>query len=343
VGPVLPRVPRPSRYPQRVEEPELLRDERISEVFYFFEALTSLATGRTVGRKIGVMQEVLLRKYLSSSHELRRRLFLEQRLEGASGAHHKVEFSWFARTPAIALAPGDEVLGLSGVRIAAVDGPGERVRLELPDVGREWCRPGAPLRRGALHAHLEANRLAVRVIEVEEEHASLDVIDKSQLLASLESKRVGAQRFSASEKLGSGIQTIEKAKQASLVAIDLDLKHNGNVKPLEDSDTPKKLISLVALGNGVHWDEKDLAVLGTYVDFCFLVGDAAIIRYAEFVQELAGEAEFLPFLMDYFQGMTKQVPDEFEAKDDDFVVATPSTEARTIKEVLEEHLMRVNP
>src|SRR5207247_597991 len=120
--------------------------------------------------------------------------------------------------------------------------------------------------------HLEDRGREIRIREVDDDSVSLDILDLSQLLASLESKRVGAQRFTGSEKLGSGIQTIEKAKQASLVAIDLDLEHNGNVKPLQKADDPpKKLISLVALGNGVHWTDKDRAILGTYVDYCYLV------------------------------------------------------------------------
>jgi hypothetical protein len=54
----------------------------------------------------------------------------------------------------------------------------------------------------------------------------VSVLDSEVPLASLESKRVGAQRFSGSDALGSGIQTIEKAKQTSLVAIDFDLQFN---------------------------------------------------------------------------------------------------------------------
>jgi len=47
------------------------RDPRISEVFYFFEQHTSLETGRTVGRKIGVVQEIILKKHLDSSQKIK--------------------------------------------------------------------------------------------------------------------------------------------------------------------------------------------------------------------------------------------------------------------------------
>ncbi len=327
-------------------EPEILRDERISEIFYFFEALTTLTSGRTVGRKIGVVQEVILRWYLEDSEQLRRRMYLEQLLEGASGASHKVEFSWFAISPREGLDAGAELDDTDGLTIGAVDEATERVRIRGPWGGNGvWLGVGKPTpRSGPLRAHLDEHQLDLRIRSCED-GIDLDVVDRSQLLASLESKRVGAQRFSASEKLGSGIQTIEKAKQASLVAIDLDIRHNGSVKPLEvAAGADKGTISIVALGNGVHWTPKDQAVLGTYVDYTYLVKDDAIIRYAEFVQEFVDEEEdFLDFFMSYFQGMTKQERDEFEVDDDDFEIVAPTDEERSLRVVLEEHVAAFNP
>jgi hypothetical protein len=208
-----------------------------------------------------------------------------------------------------------------------------------------WVGVGRPTpRTGPLRVHLDQQHRDLRIRRCDG-GIDLDVIDRSRLLASLESKRVGAQRFSASEKLGSGIQTIEKAKQASLVAIDLDIRHNGSVKPLEEAaGQDKGTISIVALGNGVHWTAKDRALLGTYVDYTYLVRDTAIIRYAEFVQALADEDDdFLDFFMAYFQGMTKQERDDFEVDDDDFEIVAPSGESRSLREVLEQHAAAFNP
>jgi hypothetical protein len=64
--------------------PTVIRDPRISEIFYFFEAYTSVVTGRTVGRKIGIVQEFILKKYLEAVPDLRRRMYLEQFLTGRS-------------------------------------------------------------------------------------------------------------------------------------------------------------------------------------------------------------------------------------------------------------------
>jgi hypothetical protein len=97
---------------------------------------------------------------------------------------------------------------------------------------------------------------------------------------------------------------------------------------------------VVALGNGVHWTAKDLAVLGTYVDYTYLVRDAAIIRYAEYVQELSGDdpEEFIDYFMAYFQGMTKQERDDFEVLDDDFTIVAPEDEGRSLTQVLRDHI-----
>ncbi len=244
------------------------RDERISDVFYYFEKLTTLATGRTVGRKIGIVQEVLLRKYLEQDASLRRRMLLEKSLMGSSGASHKVEFAWFHKTT-VDSASGEEVPG-TGVSVEKIDVAQERVRIAVTGTSvRTWLGLGNLVKSRPVRTHLLTEGVEIRLTAIDEESCQVDVLDLKKLLAALESKRVGAQRFSGSEKLGSGIQTIEKAKQASMVAVDLDILHNGTVKPLAESSGDKNYLSLVALGNGVHWTDKDVAILGTYVDYTY--------------------------------------------------------------------------
>jgi hypothetical protein len=322
------------------------RDARISEIFYHFETLTSLSSGRTVGRKIGVVQEIVLKKYLDADDDIRRRMYLEQKLTGISGAAHKVEFSFHPLLSTATLSVSDEIPGTKGLSIAAVAAASETARVALPESKKTGILAPGRISGGAkveIQKHLDALGVDIRVRSIDDEGVTVDVLDRTRLLASLESKRVGAQRFSSSDKLGSGIQTIEKAKQASLVAVDLDLKHNGSVKPLQSVNAPKSLLSFVALGNGVHWTEKDKAVLGTFVDFTFLVKDDAIIRYADFVQELAGEdIDFMDYFMAYFQGMTKQGEDEFEVVDDDFAIIVPESESRSLRQILREHLVAAN-
>jgi hypothetical protein len=286
----------------------------------------------------------LIRKYLEQDEEIRRRMYLEQKLLGASGAAHKVEFSFHPLETHSGLQASDIVPGTDGVAISLISPEVNTLRLHASGDRPELARIGRPIAQaGALRQHLNNQAIDIRIVDIQPSGVTIDVVDRSKLLASIESKRVGAQRFSGSEKLGSGIQTIEKAKQASLVAVDLDLKHNGSIKPLQNTGEPKQLISIVALGNGVHWTEKDKAVLGTYVDFTWLVRDAAIIRYAQYVRDLAGEdVDFMAYFSEYFVGMTKQPPDDFEVTDDDFSIIAPASETRSFREVLYNHIVAVD-
>jgi hypothetical protein len=329
---------------------EVQRDGRISEIFYYFEDLTTLESGRTVGRKIGVVQEILLRKYLEQSDALKRRMYLEQSLTGISGAAHKVEFSWYKISQRVAHSGGVITAtvgsGLVEIEIVSIDSDLGFVKLQASTgatttVGLD--RKPIP-KAGAFGLYLSAMKIDLRFMEIVDGQAYIDVVDKTALIASLESKRVGAQRFSGSNKLGAGIQTIEKAKQASLVAIDLDIAYNGTVKPLGSPSGEKQLLSFVALGNGVHWNTKDKAVLGTFVDFTFLVKDAGIIRYADYVQEKAPEgSDRIQWFMDYFQGMTKQKYDDFQVTDSDFSIIVPEDEERSLLRILEDHILTVDP
>lgn len=325
-------------------ETDLPGEDPISAVFRHFEELTTIKTGRTVGRKIGIAQEVLLKKYLEADDTLRRRMYLERRLEGASTAAHKVEFSWYS-TETHELAVGDPIPG-TNCAIERLDKSGQKVRVVGGPGARSFglraaaCAPQSPSVRKALGEGRD-----LRVAAVGGDTAQIDVVDFGVLLGSLESKRVGVQRFADSNKLGTGIQTIEKAKQASLVAIDLDLRHNGVIKHLARPGDERRLISLVAVGNGVNWTAKDKAVLDTYVDFTFLVKDSAIVRYAKYVADQEhGEDDHLAAFMAYFKGLTKQPPDSFEVYDDDFVIIAPSEDAepRSLRQVLSDHIAAVD-
>ncbi len=305
----------------------------ISPIFYYLESHTSVASGRTVGRKIGVIQEVLLHRYLRQSEVLARGLWLKQSIAGHSGADHKIEFSWHPYSTH-EVVPGEEIPGTGGLLLSGISAKG------LPRLKT----PAGMGNKQALQAHQASQSIGVRAFEVNDDMVVFDVCDRTRLLAVLESKRVGAQRFAGSDKLGSGIQTIEKAKQAALVAIDVDRKHNGPRDPAERVDPgEKQCLTVVALGNGVHWTDKDKMILGTYVDYTYTVRDSAIIRYLEHVAGSCPEGTLmLKHIMSYFQGMTKQPEDAFAATHEDFVVTAPIEEKRTLIAVLDEHVSKVN-
>lgn len=306
------------------------RDPGISEIFYYFETHTDIANGRTVGRKIGVIQEIVIKKFLLTNQRIRDCLIYEPRLRGKSGATHKVEFVLFAPICVIQLGIGatfrlrEPSLEISLKRvaegranIAVLTGEGAVAK----PLGIEQSFSVVVVKKGVPRV------LFIKLVAVSATECRVAVLDSARPLASLESKRVGAQRFSGSDKLGSGIQTIEKAKQTSLVAVDFDLEFNDKMLS-QSPESVRRFRSFALLGNGVHWTDHDLSVLETYVDFTVQVKDSAIIRYSSFVGQLAAECgeSFLSFFMSYFNGMTVAPPDAFEVDSNDFELLRPLVE-----------------
>ncbi len=322
------------------------RDARISEIFYYFEKHTSIESGRTVGRKIGVVQELMCKKLLLSSEAIRDSMIYEPRIDGYSGATHKVEFVLFQPLEVLDMVEGIQLdstqieeLSLS---VSKVDPIRKTVSISLTYADRKVrCTVAHDRLVTAKNPRelLKSKGLQIKAWINDDQSVRLSILDLSTPLASIESKRVGAQRFSGTEKLGSGIQTIEKSKQASLVAVDFDLKYNGTAMALGGRDMERPYRSFVILGNGVHWTEHDKSVLGAYVDYTYLARDSALIRYAEYIREKAELAgvDFMAHFMAHFRGLTKPPTDDFEVLNSDFDAVRPRGTI-PLKEALERQL-----
>lgn len=313
----------------------LAHDPRISGIFYHFEAHTDIRNGRTVGRKIGVIQEIIIKKLLLTDQKIRDCLIYEPRIRGRSGATHKVEFVLFAPLVVAEIAAGRSLrihepsLELS---VLKVDGAAEKARISvLTGEGKtakllavEQAFPITIVWRG------QPTLVYVKLSGVAGGTCRISILSGAAPLATLESKRVGAQRFAGTEVLGSGIQTIEKAKQTALVAVDLDLQFNAQILALTTAGAERRFRSFAVLGNGVHWTDHDLSVLQTYVDYTFQVKDEAVIRYSRFIEELCqrGDQPFFKFFMAYFNGMTNTPPDAFVVTHDDFILLRPTDTPR---------------
>ena len=323
---------------------ESLHDPRISEIFYYFEQHTKFEAGRTVGRKIGVVQEIIVRKFLLQSQRIADAILFEPFLMGRSGTGHKVEFVLFQPLRIFELELFRTLILNNDMTIALTNvDPVQRIAQFTLTYRSASIRTACRLHYGPTTKRakdlLQTLGVTLKLSALTGTSARCSILDLKQVKASVESKRVGAQRFSASESLGSGIQTIEKAKQAALVAIDADLHYNGTIKPLAAPDQ-RSYISTVVLGNGVHWTAKDKNILRTFVDYTYLARDTSIIRYAEYVRNLAQlqSQPFLPFFMKYFDGMTKTPPDTFAVDANDFEIICPEEETRTLVQVLDEQI-----
>lgn len=318
------------------------RDPRISKIFYYFKEHTSIEIGRAVGRKIGVVQEIMCKRLLLNSEAIRDSIIYEPRIQGFSGATHKVEFVIFQPLEVLEMSAGqrldsEQVGGLS-LTVSDVDSVRKTAKISMTYQGQKY-RPTVANDKPIISSNprrlLESNGLQIKAWINDDLSVRFSILDRSTPIASIESKRVGAQRFAGTEKLGGGIQTIEKAKQASLVAVDFDLEYNGTAMAISGRDAVRPYRSVVILGNGVHWTDHDLSVLNAYVDYTYLVRDCAIIRYAEYVREKAETAEkdFFNYFMAYFKGLTNTLVDDFEVHDSDFVPCRPH-DAPPLKDVL---------
>lgn len=324
--------------------PDSEYDPRISKIYYYFAQFTTIENGRTAGRKIGVVQEIIVRKYLLQSLRLADAVLYEYQLPGFSGAFHKVEFVFVQPVKAIEFTSGQSY-NLGNLTFTLISANNNRAKFRIQGSG-QILQSGFALHYGASNTRVrqlfQSAGLGVKLSAVETGRARLSILNMRDVRASVESKRVGAQRFSNSEALGSGIQTIEKAKQAALVAIDADLMFNQTIKAyaVASPNTPRPYKSVVVLGNGVHWTTNDRQILGTYVDYTFLIPDSTILRYAEFVRELAEQAgqPFFEFFMTYFQGMTKTTPDAFTVDAADFQIVRPEDETHSLIEILENQI-----
>lgn len=326
----------------------MAKDPAISDIFYYFEKYSSLQTGRTIGRKIGVMQEIMLRKYVMQSPAVAERILLEHPIAGYSGATHKLEFLICNLSDRLRL-PLNQPVQYGGIELQMVSADKDTAK-----IAARWLDQDKPVRclseirtlqsfnRRSLMLRLAREGLVARLTKVTSHSAELALLEPAIPLLTIESKRVGAQRFSSSDKLGAGIQTIEKAKQAALVAIDADLRFNGTVKPQAIPQQSRRYLSVVVLGNGIHWEAKSRKVLTTYIDHIYQVPDTSIIRYCEYVRKLAQQAgeEFLPFYMRYFSGMTIMADDNFRVSDEDFVAI--EGDSVSLLKVIERHIAKVN-
>lgn len=101
--------------------------------------------------------------------------------------------------------------------------------------------------------------------------------------------------FSLSDCLP-GPQTIEKAKQASLVAMDLRKKID-NHWGIEDIDsTTKKMTFIHVICEFSHWESKSRNVIKTCIDHNLIVPDAILIKSFDTFEEKFGTDKMLDYI-----------------------------------------------
>ena len=93
-----------------------------------------------------------------------------------------------------------------------------------------------------------------------------------------------------------GPQTIEKAKQASLVAMDLRKKIDGHWGKEDVTPSSKKMTFIHVLCEYSHWEEKSKNVIKTCIDHNLIIPDAILIYSFEKFEKKFGTSNMLHYI-----------------------------------------------
>jgi len=279
--------------------------------------------GHQIGRKIGDMLEILTMGAIYQDNELVKRIKTEGKLVGYTTAGHKVEFGFFSD-----LDDEDSLFGAVECKCVGVEettaGKGtsyiksltvgsnldfvissrwlsERITLKIkleslnPDFAIfSFYKNGIELSRFQV-AKSENFKIIVDENEkliISKPNADLltDVPGIIRYLTTIKLHSLSADKCSiAFYNCLTGPQTIEKAKQASLVSMDLRRKVDGFWGKEEIAEEQKKFLFINVICEFSHWEDKSRNVVKTCIDHNLIVADEIIIRAFQLFEEKFGD------------------------------------------------------
>lgn len=280
--------------------------------------------GHQIGRKIGDMLEILTMGAVYQNPQLVERLSTEEKLEGYTTAGHKVEFGFFNSNHGERQLFGAIECKCVGVE-ETTSGKNNRHLRKIKkdesftiDFSGRWQPAPITFR-------LKSKKVADDFVEVEVSANSSPAIRRSfnfcvgdnikvvidenndclvttthgnmldeipTIIRTCKTIRLqnisnGTATFALFDCL-TGPQTIEKAKQASLVAMDLRKKVDGYWGKEEVPAGKKHMTFVHVLCEFSHWEEKSRNVIRTCIDHNVIVPDAVIIKAFELFEERFG-------------------------------------------------------
>ena len=281
--------------------------------------------GHQIGRKIGDMLEILTMGAVYQNPQLVERLSTEEKLEGYTTAGHKVEFGFFNTVHGNRQLFGAIECKCVGVE-ETTSGKNNKHLRKLKqndsfaiDFSGRW-QP-APvnfsfklikiINDSTAEVEITANsrpalnrRFKFKVGEnikvvMDENNRCLATTAHGNMLDEIPSiirtcKTIRFQSITNREATFAlydcltGPQTIEKAKQASLVAMDLRKKVDGFWGKEEIPAGHKHMTFVHVLCEYSHWEEKSRNVIRTCIDHNVIVPDAIIIKAFELFEERFG-------------------------------------------------------
>ena len=287
--------------------------------------------GHQIGRKVGDMLEILTMGEIYNCPKLLEHLDTEGKLEGFTTAGHKVEFGFyhdlrhrkglFGAVECKCVGVEETTAGKGQACLRKIRN-GESFSLEFN--GR-WMDEQI-VQTVSLVSH-DNDTATIRVtnsanddsadivmavgnnikIVVDENQNLLNTTPRGDMLSEvpgiiricktikLDSISTDVCQFSLYNCLA-GSQTIEKAKQASLVAMDLRKKIDGFWGKEEIEDEHKNMNFLHVICEFSHWEEKSRNVIKTCIDHNIIVPDAVLIKAFEVFENRFGIRNMLDMI-----------------------------------------------
>lgn len=289
--------------------------------------------GHQIGRKIGDMLEILTMGAVCQNPQLVERLSTEEKLEGYTTAGHKVEFGFFNKDQNSRHLFGAIECKCVGVEETTSGKNGRHLRkittnesFEIEFTGRWQPAPvtfqlkvkrivtpntvevvifanSTPEVRRTFLFNVGEN---IKIVIDEENHClvttahgnmleEIPTIIRTCKTIRLQSVVSETAVFALFDCL-TGPQTIEKAKQASLVAMDLRKKVDGYWGKEEVPAGQKHMTFVHVICEFSHWEKKSQNVIKTCIDHNVIVPDAVIIKAFELFEERFGVQMLNKFL-----------------------------------------------
>lgn len=284
--------------------------------------------GHQIGRKVGDMLEILTMGAIYRTPALKEHLDTEGKLEGFTSAGHKVEFGFFKDPKSKTGLFGAIECKCVGVEETKL-GKKNTIKLKTNDfyqlpLSGQWMTDSVTAKFKLISISTDSvlielcnssnsnkQRISLKPGEqiklvIDENENFLSTTPHGNMLTEipgiiricksirLESIQQDSCTFAFFSYL-TGPQTIEKAKQASLVAMDLRKKVDGRWGKEDLDPASKKMTFIHVICEFSHWEEKSRNVITTCIDHNLIVPDAILIKAFETFEKSFGTS----FMLDY--------------------------------------------
>lgn len=285
--------------------------------------------GYQIGRKVGDMLEILTMGVIYQNINLKTHLNTEGKLEGYTSAGHKVEFGFFNdphKKSGLFGAIECKCVGVEETKLTS----GHIKTISCNEsfditMSGQWMNNSITAKIKLISVN--SNNIVIEITNSSDnrkQKLSLSVGDNIKLIVDehetflntsphgdMLTEIPGIIRICKTIKFDSinnnfckftlwncltGPQTIEKAKQASLVAMDLRKKVDGQWGKEDVSQDTKKMTFIHVLCEFSHWEEKSRNVIKTCIDHNLVIPDEILIYAFKCFENHFGTSNMLPYI-----------------------------------------------